>query len=144
MKKLRQILLVDDDNVTNYLNERLLKGLQIAEEVKILTNGQLAHDYLTETWQSDLTYPELIVLDHQMPVMDGLKLIQLLNKEGFLERVEVVFILLAIASSKEDVHKFQELGVQEFTPKPLSKETVLDAYKKYWGNDTASDHNSAG
>ncbi|MCC9137012.1 response regulator [Pontibacter silvestris] len=144
MKKLKQILLIDDDKATNFLNARLLSSLEIAEEVKVLTDGQLAYDYLTRRWQTNPNSPELVILDHHMPVMDGKKLMQLLNKEGLLERVEVVYLLLAIASSKEDIKHFKELGVQEFTSKPLSKETVMDAYKKYWAGDTVNNHRSDG
>lgn len=141
MKKLRQILLVEDDETTNFLNKRLLLSLDIAEQVKVLPNGALAYRYLEETWKKDKTCPELIILDHHMPVMDGMELMEKLNWEGLLDEVEAVFLLLAVNSSKQDIELFRVLGVQEFTDKPLSKETVMDAYKKYWAGDTV-DNNS--
>lgn len=57
-----------------------------------------------------------------------------------LNRTEVVFILLAIHSKQEDKEKFKELGVQEFTTKPLSRELVMDANNKYWSGGRAKEH----
>jgi CheY-like chemotaxis protein len=141
MKKLNKILLIDDDQVTNYLNKELLKGLYIAEEVKVAVNGKLALEYMHENCGSVLKVcPELIILDHHMPVMDGMEFMQALNKIDFVNRAEVVFILLAIDSRKEDIEKFKRLGVQEFITKPLSQKTVMDAYNKYWSGYTAEEY----
>lgn len=142
MHKLRRVLLIDDDATTNYVNERIVKGLQITEEVKVLTDGRQGLDYLTARCGggSQETCPELIILDHHMPVMDGMELIETLHQAGTLERMETVFLLLAVHTSPADLAKFQELGVQEFTPKPLSRERLLEAYRKYWTGDTVQDH----
>ncbi len=138
MRKLNKILLIDDDKINNYLNEILLQDLNIAEEIKVVLNGQLALDYILDSCKSTQKIcPELIILDHYMPVMDGIEFMEALNKEDFINRANVVFILLAIHSTKEDIETFKKLGVQEFTSKPLSKETVLEVYHKYWAGDTA-------
>ncbi|MDO1451333.1 response regulator [Rhodocytophaga aerolata] len=141
MKKLKTILLVDDDQVNNYLNKIILQELAIAETIHIASNGKIALAYLLEHCESTSRIcPELIIFDHQMPVMDGMELIKSLQANDFINRKEVVFILLGIHTKAEDIKKFQELGVQEFTTKPLSKETVMEVYHKYWAGDTAQDH----
>lgn len=137
MRQLKKILLVDDDQTNNFLNKKLLKDLNIAKEIKILTNGKLGFDYLLENCdRGNNSCPGLIILDHHMPVMDGLELMKSLHKTGILERIEAVFLLLAIQTKPEEKEIFQELGVQEFTAKPLSKKTVMDAYVKYWARNT--------
>lgn len=141
MKKLKNILLVDDDQVNNYLNKIILQELAIAEEIHIAINGKIALEYLLENCEPmGLDCPQLIIFDHYMPVMDGVELIKALHAIDFINRNEVIFILLGIHTKLEDIRKFQEMGVQEFTTKPLSKETVMDAYYKYWAGDTAQDH----
>ncbi|QMU29530.1 response regulator [Adhaeribacter radiodurans] len=141
MEKLKKILLVDDDPTNNYLNERLLKSLQIAEEVKVLTDGKLALDYILENCFTENHYcPGLVILDHHMPVMDGLELMEALNKNGIIKSLEIVFLLLAVHTKPEEQEAFRKLGVQEFTPKPLSKRTIREAHLKYWEGDTAKNH----
>lgn len=141
MKKLNLILLVDDDPTSNFLNKRLLQDLQMTEEIKVLTNGKMALDYMLENCHSSAkACPQLIILDHHMPLMDGLELMIALHQSGILAKRQIVFLLLAIDTRQEDKEAFRRLGVQEFTSKPLSKKTVLDAYKKYWVGDTAKKH----
>ncbi len=141
MKKLKKILLIDDDRVNNYLNETLLQDLDLAEEIVVLTDGKQGHTYLQEHCKTVGNCPELVILDHHMPVMDGLELMQELNASGFVECTDIVFVLLGIHSTQEHVAAFEKLGVQEFTTKPLCREVILETYHKYWGEPTANYHN---
>lgn len=141
MKKLKQILLIDDDPTNNYLNTKILKDLEIAEEIKVLTNGKLGLDYLINCVnQPNSNCPALLILDHHMPVMDGMALMQNLNSLGILEKIQMVVLLLAVQTKPDDLESFKDLGVQEFTSKPLSKSRLMEAYKKYWVGDTAENH----
>ncbi len=73
MKKLNKILLVDDDPTNNFLNEKILRDLSIAQEIEVLINGKLAFDYVLDNCNAPKkNCPALIILDHHMPVMDGL------------------------------------------------------------------------
>ena len=77
-----------------------------------------------------------------MPVMDGLEMMQALKERDFINNQRIVFILLGVHSTPSQIEEFKKLGVQEYTSKPLSQETVMDAYHKYFANDTARDHTS--
>ena len=133
--------MIDDNEISNYVNRNLLEWLKITEDIDIVTDGKQALEYLVGqcvTPKSEC--PELIILDHHMPVMDGLELMHALNAVGFLKENKVVFLLLSIQSRKIDVDVFKQLGVQEFTNKPLSEKDVMDVYRKYWSGDPTSDH----
>ena len=141
MKKLNKILLVDDDSTTLYINENILNKLGISHEVKVLNNGKLALDHLlTHCGSASENCPALVILDHHMPIMDGMELMQALNKTDVLANSNIVFLLLAVNTTLREQEVFKNLGVQEFTSKPLSRQTVLEAYAKYWAGDTAADH----
>ncbi len=141
MKKLEKILLVDDDKANNYINEQLLKELDISKQIHVATSGYKALQYVLENCESvHKTCPELIIFDHYMPIMNGMEFIKELHKIDFINKHEVIFILLGIHSKPEDIQEFKRLGVQEFTSKPLSKEVLLDAYQEYFSRDTAKNH----
>lgn len=144
MKKLQTILLVDDDKVNNFLNKTLLEELGIAQQITVVTNGLLALHYLQDHCHSKQLQgcPSLVIFDHQMPVMDGMELIQALHKINFIIEQKIIFILLGIHTLQPEIEAFQRLGVQEFTTKPLSKEIVLEVYHKYWSQDTKADQAS--
>lgn len=133
MKKLNRILLIDDDNVTNFINKDLLEGLNIAREIHVVEDGEKAFDYLIncgERYSQDC--PDLVIFDHQMPNMDGKELIEALNKLNFFKEHKAVFMFLEVNSFPKDVEALKDLGVQEFTSKPLSQEKIMDVYNKYW------------
>ncbi|MDO1451538.1 response regulator [Rhodocytophaga aerolata] len=137
MKKLKKILLVDDDRVNNYLNEALLEELNISNTISIEENGERALQHLLEHCEAtEGICPQLVILDHRMPVMDGLELMKELNERGFIASQQIIFILLGVHSTKEHILEFQKLGVQEYTEKPLSQQVVLDAYRKYFSTHT--------
>lgn len=64
--------------------------------------------------------------------MDGKELIEALDKINFIKKNKVVFMFLGVNSIQTDVETMKELGVQEFTTKPLLEEKVMDVYNKYW------------
>lgn len=141
-KKLKEVLIIDDDATANYLNERIVKDLQITENIKVLQNGKEGLDYILSRCihNEGGPCPELVILDHHMPLMSGMELMEVLHGNGYLEKMQVVFLLLAAHSDEKDLKRFDELGVQEFTTKPLSKKLLFDAYQKYWADDTARDN----
>lgn len=133
MKTLNKILLIDDDEVTNFINKDLLEGLSIAREVQVIEDGAKAFEYLLQCAGEFLkTCPEFVIFDHQMAEMDGRELIEALNNIGFMERSRSVFMYLNVNAQQKDIDALKELGVQEFTTKPLSEEKVMDVYHKHW------------
>ena len=133
MRKLNKILLIDDDQITNHLNEHLLDELNIAHEIHIVEDGDKAFDYLVNCHGSGSeSCPELVIFDHQMPNMNGRELIEALHEINFFHENDAVFMSIGVNPIQKDTEILEELGVQEFTVKPLSKEKMLDVYNKYW------------
>lgn len=141
MKKLN-VLLIDDDEITNFLNASLLNSLDFVERVKIVTDGKQGLDFLRgNCGTADNGCPELVIFDHHMPVMDGLEMIRELNSKDFMKRFDTVFLLLGIKTIEKDIEVFTEQGVAEITTKPLSEKTVQDIYNKYWSYSTPGKYN---
>ncbi len=126
MKKLKKILLIDDDEINNFVNTGILEDLAITERVEIVTDGKFGLEYLLRHSEvPEGICPELVFLDHHMPEMDGLEMMKSLNAINFNQ--DTVFVLLGINIKEEDIQKFRDLGVKEITGKPLSKEVVMKA-----------------
>ncbi len=133
MKKLNKILLIDDDEVTNYINRGILESLNIAEEIQVIEDGERAFNYLIRcAGIGSLLCPEFVIFDHQMPNMDGTELIEALNEVNFMKENKVVFMFLGVNAARKDLEVLKDLGIREFASKPLSVDHVMDVYRKYW------------
>lgn len=133
MAKLKHILLIDDDDINNFIDKRIITKLKLAEEIVVKKNGLNALDFLKETYPSGVPLCSiLILLDTDMPVMDGIEFLKEFNKMEFLKRGQFVILLLAATLKKELLEEFFQNGIQEFTEKPLDEETILMVYNKYW------------
>ncbi len=144
MQKLKSVLIIDDDPMSNYINERLFRHLQIAEQVRVLTDGRLGLEHIAGHCGSGArgACPELVILDQRMPGMGGLEMMETLHGSGMLQGMRTVFLLLAAHMRPGELEKFRALGVQEHTAKPLTAEKAMEAYRRYWADDTVRDHAS--
>src|SRR5687768_2064164 len=99
MKKLRSILLVDDNDTSNFLNERLLKRMAITDQIKVLSNGKSAFDYLDNLNRtgegSTEIKPELILMDINMPVVDGFEFLELYQNLDEQFRQDILVAILS-------------------------------------------------
>ena len=131
MKKLKKVLIIDDDEITNYVSKALLEDLDITEEIDVVTSGKLGLEYLLKRCKTpENVCPELVILDDHMPEMDGLEMMRSLNAVNFNH--DIMFLLIGINTREEDAEIFKELGVQEISHKPISEEDVIKAYHRYW------------
>lgn len=135
MKKLRSILLIDDNDTSNFLNERLLRRMDLTDHIKVMSNGKLAFDFLQNLDQShkeaEGIKPELILLDINMPVLDGFEFLELYQdlKEAF--RQDILIALLSTSTHPQDTSKAAEFNACYLT-KPLTVEKVETLISTYF------------
>jgi len=135
-KKLNEILLIDDDQVNNFITEKLLIKLKIAETITIKSNGREGLNFINQKCISDSPYcPQFIIFDYNMPVMDGLEFLKEINRINFRKDYQVVLLLLAVQIPPHLLKEFVTLGISDYTTKPLDEETVLSVYSKYWNKE---------
>lgn len=129
-KKFSEILLVDDDGITNYITMNLLLEIDIADKITVQQSGQEALFYIKANWLPAPTKaaPRLILLDINMPLMSGFEFLDHFSLLG-LENVRI-FILTTSESSKDmeiaDRHK-----IKGYLIKPLeTNPSFIDEMKK--------------
>ncbi|MFS4415487.1 response regulator [Maribacter sp. 2307ULW6-5] len=67
----KNILLVDDSEIDNFIHETLLKKLDVVGSITVKISGGAALEYLKELRGNTPQFPDIIFLDIRMPVMDG-------------------------------------------------------------------------
>jgi CheY-like chemotaxis protein len=136
-QRLNLILLVDDDDTTNHVNKRLLTRMNVAREIKVLTNGQEALNYLSQAQTPEAAdlRPDLIFLDIKMPVMDGFTFLEAYNEvtEGPAE--PIVILMLTSSASFYDLERLKSFPkVKKHLSKALTERDVKDILQEYFSN----------
>jgi CheY-like chemotaxis protein len=124
-QQLNCILLIDDDEPTNFLNKMTVEQAGCARHVQIVQSGQEALHYLTGTGQFDQTggsllHPDLIFLDINMPAMDGWEFLDKYKQLPAEQKAKIIMIMLTTSLNPDDEAKTLEIPeIAGFENKPL-------------------------
>lgn len=135
MEPLNTILLIDDDETTNYLNHRLLSRMEVASEIRIVTNGEEALEYLEKSFLNleDYPCPELIFVDIKMSVMDGFEFLEEYQKFSESDKARTKMLMLTSSASFYDLEKLKQFPeVLKHYSKPLTESDVREIMKEYF------------
>ncbi|MEP7376760.1 MAG: response regulator [Chitinophagaceae bacterium] len=139
-QKLNCVLVIDDDEPTNFFTQMILEESGCTHHIKIAQSGQEALDYLiqSEAGNNPVLYPcpDLIFLDINMPAMDGWEFLEECKKLNVDSRIIVV--MLTTSLFPEDKLRAERMPeISGFENKPLTEEKVAAVLEKYFTNVTA-------
>lgn len=126
MKDIRTVLCVDDDPDDREIVRTAINEIDPAFKVVHAENGLQAHSYLNDA-KSRGDFPCLIILDINMPVMDGKETLVALKKDDELSKIPVA--MFTTSSSPSDKQFFSQFGVDLVT-KPTDLSTIVLEVKK--------------
>ncbi|MFC7666330.1 ATP-binding protein [Hymenobacter humi] len=125
MKKLSTVLLVDDDETSNFLSERLLTNMGVAEQVLCAANGEEALEVLAQHGTVfSPTNPALVLLDLNMPVMDGIEFLDAYQALPLVKQQAAVIVVLSSSMHPYDLNCVQTSSITDVVSKPLTKEKI--------------------
>lgn len=117
------VLLVEDDEDNRDLVGFVLARSKMDVELEVAENGQEAID------KAFSRPPHLILMDMQMPVMDGWQAVPILKAD---ERTKHIPIIAFTAQAKaEDKARAKEIGCADHYSKPMDPEELLAMVRKY-------------
>ena len=120
--EMQRILVVDDDDMNLKMAEFILKKDMKEIEVLLADTGMKAIDILQRE------KVDLVLLDFQMPVMNGLKTLELIRKREDLKDIPVIF--LTASSDRDTVVKAGLMGVADYIKKPFMPKDLVERVNK--------------
>lgn len=130
MRSSKPILLVEDDQVDAMTVKRALKEINVTNRLDIVDDGEKALLFLQN---SENEKPGIILLDLNMPRMNGIEFLQIVKKDDILRKIPVI----VLTTSREDRDKVDsfKLGVAGYMVKPVDYRKFVEVVKTidlYW------------
>lgn len=130
MKTKEPVLLVEDDIVDQMTVKRAFKDIKISNELFIVNNGEEALEFLKDPKNE---HPGLILLDLNMPKMNGIELLNIIKQDPTLRKIPVI----VLTTSKEEGDRLEsfKLSVAGYVIKPVDYLKFVEAVKTidmYW------------
>jgi CheY-like chemotaxis protein len=134
MQPLASVLLVDDDPTTNFLHKLLLTRMAVAEQVLVAENGEQALRTLVQacTGTDNAACLRLILLDMNMPVLNGLAFLEAYVQLPLGQQQAIVIIMLTTSLHPVDLARAQELPIAGFLNKPLTQAKVTTLLEQHF------------
>ncbi len=123
-----RVLLVEDNEDNRFLFQNFVSGIGIRMDTA--ENGVIALEKICTENEED--HYDLILMDIQMPIMDGLTAMTHIRKwEKERGKRALPILALTASSTKEDVMKSYSAGCTEYITKPIRKKALLDTILRY-------------
>ena len=130
MRNSKPILLVEDDRVDTMTVERAFKDLKVTNELAHTNNGEEALEYLRSPSSKK---PCVILLDLNMPKMNGIEFLKIAKADETLKKIPVV--VLTTSKEDQDIVESFELSVAGYIVKPVDYKKFVEAIRTidlYW------------
>jgi CheY-like chemotaxis protein len=128
------ILLADDDDDDVLLAREALEESRLSNDLRCVGEGGALLDYLHRRGEyADAPRPGLILLDLNMPRVDGREALRLIKAEPQFRRIPVV--ILTTSQAEEDIYRTYDLGASSFISKPVTFEGLVRVMRdlgRYW------------
>lgn len=130
------ILLADDDPEDCMLAQDALAESKLANELHVVNDGEELLDYLYQRGKftpETAPRPGLILLDLNMPRLDGREALAQVKSDANLRSIPVV--ILTTSKAEEDIYRTYDLGANSYITKPVSFDGLVNVTRTladYW------------
>lgn len=129
-EKLNCIILIDDNATTNFMHKIVVEKANCTKKCIAFQCAIKALDYLKKPENRDFEKPDLIMLDINMPIMDGWGFLEAYENLKDEQKAQVVVVMLTTSINPEDREKAESFGiVKDFLNKPLTKDMIFEQIK---------------
>jgi YesN/AraC family two-component response regulator len=127
MKKINEIIIIDDDPITVFGLRKLIGSTVECSSIESYANGKLAYDGMSEKVRNNETVPKIIFLDINMPIMDGWEFLKVFLELPIVEIVTINIVTSSIDPYDKKQWEFYKANTHHlitFNQKPIDKNKI--------------------
>ncbi|MBS1681317.1 MAG: response regulator [Bacteroidetes bacterium] len=128
-KKYRAVMLIDDNEIDNLINQKMIEASAITENIYTHTGAKSAIEFLKNMEKMDVAdkvLPDVIFLDIDMPLMDGFQFLDEFGTLSEVTRKKSRIIMLTSSINPQDFNRAKKYdNVKLYLNKPLSHENIM-------------------
>lgn len=126
MTKKLIIGIIDDDDIYRYTIQRIIRDLNISNKNLVFTGGEQALDYLCGHMDTASELPDVLLLDVNMPVMDGFEFMQEYEKLVSHLAKNIVIFMISSSVNPDDVDRAKSIQrITDYIVKPIEPGKLL-------------------
>jgi CheY-like chemotaxis protein len=125
------VLLVDDDEINNFISIKLIKKALSNTEIMACLNGKFAIDQLIDIQRNDPSkLPDYILLDINMPIMNGWEFLEEYKRLKIDPAGKTKIFIISSSVFSNDINKARSYPlVKDFISKPLNVDKIVELFK---------------
>ncbi|WP_413450539.1 response regulator [Georgenia phoenicis] len=129
MTDMIEVLLVEDDPGDVLMTEEAFADYKVANQLTVVADGESAMAYLRKEGEyAGAPTPDLVLLDLNLPRMDGREVLAELKADPELRRIPVV--VLTTSDAEEDILRSYNLHANAYVTKPVDFERFIEVVRK--------------
>jgi CheY-like chemotaxis protein len=134
MKK--RVLIIDDDVQLNKINEKILDSSGLISELHISKNGKEGLEYLKARAEKKYPLPHIIILDLDMPVLNGFGFIDAFLQLDIPGKKSIELVIFTSSSSAKDRQRAIDKGIKHYIEKPYLLRPLRDIIARMHVDDS--------
>ena len=124
---MKSVLIVDDNEIDTLIHRKVLERIQHVRQVHSAKNGHAAIALLNAYSQESKPLPDIILLDLNMPIMNGFAFIDKFQELELPGKENVTIVVVTSSNSTTDLRTIKEKGINLCLLKPLTEKSFLKA-----------------
>ena len=126
MPKKLIIAVVDDDDIYRYTIQKTIRSLYISEKNLIFTDGEQALEFLIQHSNSADELPDVLLLDVNMPIMDGFEFMKEYEKIASNLVKKITIFMISSSVNTEDINRAKSFpGIRDYIVKPIKPDKLV-------------------
>lgn len=114
------LLIIDDDDISSFINVRVAQMCGLFDQIHTVHDGRAALDFFQDICEGTAPAPDIILLDLNMPLINGFDFIRALQQLSFPNKENVRIVVLTSSGQPNDLQQARALGVDDYLVKPLT------------------------